>query len=395
MAFNPAILAPDVQAYLRENRHADVSEILFKKRVFKEVANSELAQQLQSRIKCEKKLPTWYAAEGIYYPSTVSIEQASSEVTAAYKAQFINGGSVIDATGGMGVDSLAFAQRAAQVTHCENDPERSQVAAHNLKILGGDAITAINADALDHISGLHERAALIYLDPSRRPADKKRAVLLEDCLPNVPQNLELLLAKADAFLVKAAPMLDIEAGLNALKTVSEVHVVAYKGEVKEVLFLMDAQGVPHPPITSVNLGTPQVPFRFTKDEEERATNTYAPPQAYLYQPHAASLKAGAFKCIGQHYGLNKLHRHTHLYTSDTLVDFPGKRFIIQETLPYNGKNLKKCAKEVTRANITTRNFPLSVSDIRKKAKIAEGGEHHLFFTTLADGQKAILVCERV
>lgn len=386
---NNNILYTAVQHFINKNLTTEITKLILKGASFKGVTVQELAEQITSKKKCKNKLPTWFETHNIYYPNKLNIEQTSSEITANYKANLIQGDSIIDLTGGFGVDCLAFSKKFKQVYHCEINETLSNIVTHNFKQLNTTNITPIIGDAIEILQKQNKKYDCIYIDPSRRDDLKKRVFLLEDCLPNLPENIDLLFDYSDTILVKTAPLLDVNVAINELKFVKEIHVVAINNEVKEVLYLLE-KGCQHSfSIKTINIGKEKnQQFNFSPLNTE---STYSLPQKYLYEPNASVLKAGAFTAISTRLKIDKLHKHSHLYTSDQLIDFPGRSFKIIKVVPYQPKKLVKVIK-IKKANITTRNFPESVAKIRKKTKIKDGGTTYLFFTTNMIGNKVVLVC---
>ncbi|SDE75415.1 hypothetical protein SAMN05421636_107128 [Pricia antarctica] len=375
------------------NKNTDIMSVLLKKPIFEGISNQELAQQLEARKKCEKKLPVWFGTPKIYYPAKLNIEQTSSEITARYKAGIVTGKSLLDATGGFGVDSYYFSQKIERVFHCEIDKNLSQIAAHNFRVLGAENSKTIPTDGMEFLKDAETRFDWIYLDPSRRNDSKGKVFRLSDCLPNVLDDLELLFTKSDNILLKTSPLLDFSIGIAELKNVQEIHVIAVNNEVKELLWLLRKGYVSEIAVKTINLSkTGKETFQFRLHEEKNASPTYSLPLSYVYVPNAAILKSGAFRMVGNRYGLYKLHVHTHLYTSDTLVDFPGRRFRLDMAFPYSKRNLKRLGLD--KANISTRNFSESVAEIRKKFKIADGGDRYLFFVTDKNEVRTVLYCTK-
>ncbi|WP_313781656.1 class I SAM-dependent methyltransferase [Flagellimonas aequoris] len=368
--------------------------VLLKKSMFEGVSQKELAEQLESRKKCQDKLPTWFKVEGIYYPNKLNIEQTSSEPTAEYKSRLVSGKKLLDLTGGFGVDSYFFSKKMKQVTHCEINAELSEIASHNFEILGSKNINCVPVNGIEFLKKTIENFDWIYVDPSRRNDKIGKVFLLKDCLPDLTQHLDDILQKTSNVLIKTSPLLDIKQGISELQFVKEIHVLAIQNEVKELLFVIEKGYVGTIDIKTVNLYQGQEDhFNFNLTEEENAPLELGEPLTYLYEPNAAILKSGAFKTVGNTHQLKKLHPHSHLYTSSKLAEFPGRRFAIQTVLPYSKNTLKSLG--VTKANITTRNFPLPVADLRKKHRIADGGDHYIFFTKNMDDTLLVLVCEKV
>ena len=391
---NALVFNPEVQAFIQENLYSDITKLILKKPVFDGISNTELAEYIQGKIASEKKLPTWFNTPGIYFPKKLAIEQSSSEKTAAYKSLLIQGDSLLDLTGGFGVDSYYFSKTSKQVTYLEQQVELSAIAKHNANILGAKNIEFIAKDGISFLEESNRMWDVLYVDPSRRVASQK-VVRLNDCEPNVIELYPKLAAKCTHIWIKAAPLLDIKLALTELHNVHSVHVVSVGNELKELLIHINTQAeCQNPTINCVQLNDAQTHhFSFTYEEEQLALpSTCTAPKTYLYEPNAAWLKAGCFKLIASQYGLEKLHQHTHLYTSDILIaDFPGKVFTILANWSYTefGKTVP-----VKQANCISRNFPMQVADLQKKHKITDGGSSSLFFITDHEGQLRVLEAAR-
>ena len=339
---NKHILNTGVQNFIINNLNTDIVSVLLKKSVFNTISSKELAEQIEAKNKCKNKLPSWYKTKKIYYPNKLNIEQCSSELTAAYKAQIVGGKSLVDLTGGFGVDSFYFSKKIEQIFHCEINENLSKIAAHNFDILGVKNTEVIPLDGLGFLRNSNEVYDWIYLDPSRRSASKRKVFLLSDCTPNIIKYLELLFKKSKNILLKTSPLLDISSTLKQLKNVKEIHVVAVNNEVKELLWVLQAGFTNEIRVKTINLkkGLAET-YEFTWSEEKRTSLSFAEPQNFLYEPNAAILKAGAFKLIAKDFMVEKLNLHSHLYTSEELVQFPGRSFKILNVIDYNKKELKK------------------------------------------------------
>ncbi|WP_394972536.1 class I SAM-dependent methyltransferase [uncultured Croceitalea sp.] len=368
--------------------------VLLKKQQFEGVSQKELAEQLEAKKKSQNKLPTWFATPLIYYPNKLNIEQTSSEQTAKYKADIVRGKSLIDITGGFGIDSYFFSQKIDSTIHCEIDQNLSKIAAYNFKILGVENTTFKTKNGIEFLQHSNFKFDWIFADPSRRNDSKGKVFLLKDCLPNIPDELDVIFEKTKNVLIKTSPLLDIKQGISELQFVKEIHVIAVKNEVKELLWVLEKGYKGELKIKTVNLlKESQQNFDFTLSEEKTSTSEFASPATYLYEPNAAILKSGGFKAVGNSFKLQKLHEHSHLYTSNSLVDFPGRCFKISSVISYSRKDIAKLG--LKKANVTTRNFPESVSTIRKKLKIMDGGENYLFFTTDINNQRIVIHCQKV
>lgn len=368
--------------------------VLLKKPFFEGILNTELAAQIESRKKCLKKLPTWFDTPGIYLPNKLNIEQTSSEITARYKAGLINGNSLADVTGGLGVDSYFFSQKTQAVTHVEKDPDLSEIAAHNFQALGVRNILCVSRDMVDFLQNTEQHFSWIFLDPSRRNEVSGKVFRLSDCTPNVMTHLDLLFSRTDNILIKTAPLLDLKAGMAEFRYVKEIHVVAVSNEVKEVLWWLRKGHKGEVPIKTVNFKNDDCQlFEFDMEQEKDAMIAYSQPLSYLYEPNAAIMKSGGFKCIGIKHHLKKLHPNTHLYTSDEPIDFPGRRFRVEKVIPYRKTDLKVLAR--TKANVATRNFSESVAALRKKLHIQDGGNTYLYFIRTISEKPMVLVCDKL
>ncbi|MEL6810548.1 MAG: class I SAM-dependent methyltransferase [Bacteroidota bacterium] len=387
---NKALLLPEVQKFIRSFQ-GDISALAFKGSPFPGITVQELIQQVEGFQRMKRKLPSWCETEGIYFPPKMNLEQTSSEMTARYKASLISGGVMADITGGLGVDSFYFAENFDRVDHFEVNSELSHIAKHNFKVFQRDHVQCYNEDGLAAL--VENRYDFIYVDPARRHEAKGKVFFLKDCKPDVITYLEKLRTSCTTLLIKTSPMLDISVGMNELEGVFEIHIVAVDNEVKELLWFIHNKSESMPLIKTINF---QKGKRQTFDFEYGGVSqaTYSLPSNYLYEPNAAILKSGGFSQISENLNVDKLHLHSHLYTSKAIIDFPGRTFRITEVLPYRKQEMKKNLLGA-KANITTRNFPEGVRGLRKKWKIADGGDQYLFFTTNKNDDKVVLVCEKL
>lgn len=378
---NSNIIKPEVQRFLEKYIKDDVNRVALSKSPFAEVSSRELAEQLDGKQRSQKKLPLWFSTTGIVFPAKLSIEQSSSEATAGYKSNLLKGDKVIDLTGGFGVDCFYFSKKVREVIHCEKNTELSQIAQHNLSVLGATNIRFINHDSLFYLQSTEESFDTIYVDPSRR-IENRKVFLLKDTEPDVVSHLQLFLSKASRIIIKTSPLVDIQSGLTELSNVSEVHVVSVKNDCKELLWIIDRNFAVEPEINCVALSNAdQRLFNFKLSEEKDAdSGPFSEPLDYLYEPDVALLKAGCFKSIATRFPVLKLQTNTHLYTSEVLVpDFVGRIFKVKAAYDY-----KTFIKQNTlrKANVITRNFPHSPEEVKKKHKINDGGDEFLIFTTV-------------
>ncbi|GHB64457.1 THUMP-like domain-containing protein [Persicitalea jodogahamensis] len=388
------------QAFIQEHIKDDVPTLLLQSNRYQDIDVRKAALQIAARQKAKHKLPDWYANEKLYFPPPLSVEQSSSEATARFKASLISGQKLIDITGGMGVDCHYLAQNFEKTVYFEQLSEVARATAYNFGKLGIlNKVEIREEDAIAALAQNPEPADWIYADPARRDDRKRKVAQLADCTPDLTESLPTLFRSAPNVLVKTAPLLDIDLAVNQMNSVQEVYVTGFDSECKEVLYVLHQSSVPagHIPLKVRILsddGGVLHSFDFTRQEEAEAAPSYDAPQKYLYEPHAAILKAGAFKSLAVRLGQIKLASNTHLYTSRKLIaDFPGRSFEVVAVCRPDARALAEFVPE-GRANLTLRNFPGKVDDLRKKWRIKEGGDVYLFAATLFDGKKVVIVARK-
>ncbi|MDX1470060.1 MAG: class I SAM-dependent methyltransferase [Flavobacteriaceae bacterium] len=390
---NKDILSTEVQLFINSNLKTDLVKLRLKISSVGEVDTIEVLQQIESKLKTQTKLPTWFQTPEIFYPKKVHVEQASSETAADYKSSLIGGNTILDITGGMGVDDFYFSKCFNQVYTCEINPELAEITKHNFQVLGVKNNKVLNEDGIKFLGKTEKNFDWIYIDPSRRPHSKGKIFMLQDSEPNVIENLALLRSRGKRIMIKTSPLLDISSGVKDLKHVEEIHVVSINNEVKELLWILDAHSNQDLTIVTVNITqNDKEEFTFPLSEEHGLDGDYSEPLNYLYEPNASIMKSGGFNSLSQKLELPKLHPNSHLYTSIEKVEFPGRVFKIQKKLPYHPKTLKKELPKT--ANIATRNFPKTVAEIRKELKIKDGGNTYIFFSTDKNSEKIVLVCNK-
>ena len=392
---NKNILNTISQEFINSNLNSDLVKLRLKKIQMDGVSLQELIHQIEAKQRCKQKLPSWYNSEAIYYPDKLNIEQTSSEVTAAYKSKIMNGKTVLDLSAGLGVDSFYFSKVFQDVTSCEIDSDLSEIAAHNFKQLGANNIHTVASDGIVYLQEHPRVYDLIYADPSRRHDLKGKVFYLKDCVPNIPQHLELLLDRTEVLLIKTSPMLDISVGLSELPGTEAIHIVAVNNEVKELLFLVKRNYNGPVTINTANIKKDESEyFSFQRHTEMEAEPSYGDVGSYLYEPNAAILKAGAFNLMSSKLGVDKLHKHSHLYTSSKVITFPGRRFRVDQVVPYKPKLLKPHLQS-KKANVSTRNFPQTVAQIKKRFQLSDGGERYVFFTTDNSNTKIAILSSKL
>ena len=387
------MLNKEVREFLKENENKSATDIILKGSPFTGITSQELAQQLIGLQKTKKKLPTWYAANKVLFPPSLNLEQTSSEETAKYKSELVSGDILVDSTGGFGIDSFYFAKKMKQVIHCDLNKELQELANFNFKNLEVKNISSYNDDGIKTALKT-ENVDWLYIDPSRRNDVKGKVFFLNDCLPNVPEIQEACFEKTPNIMVKTAPILDISVGLSELNNVKEIHIVAVNNEVKELLWILHKNYTEEPIIKALNITKGKTfSVELPLNAEENSNATLGEVSKYLYEPFSPVMKTGAFNWLSKYYNVNKLQVNSHLYTNAVLIDFPGKVFEVKEVIKYNKKALKSLVG--VKANVVTRNFKLSVADLRKKFKIKEGVDRFLFFTTNLKNEQIVIDCLRV
>lgn len=406
-------ISSETLQFIREHQLDDVRSLALQARKYPNVDMTTAITQIAGRKVAAEKIPSWGKLEDIWYPKHLSLEQCSSEITAQYKAKILSNfrknlasesNSFVDLTGGFGIDCSFLAAGFGTATYVERQEELCEIAAHNFPLLSLNHITVRNEDGVAYLRAMPS-VDCIFLDPARRNEHGGKTVAISDCEPNVAELEELLLSKANCVMVKLSPMLDLTLALKELRHTQEVHIISVNNECKELLLLLGASTKDEEdteiPIHCINLSTKGMQemqqFTFTREQEQRSECTYTSSlSTYLYEPNASLLKAGAYRSIAAAYSLKKLHPNSHLYTSDTLVEhFPGRVFRIINQFSLNKKEIKEGLSDLKKANITVRNFPATVAELRKRTKLADGGDTYLFASTLNNEQKLLIRCEKI
>ena len=431
----------DNKEFVRKHLNDDVNKLALSK-FPEEIDKQFVIRQIQARQVLSKKLPSWAESDELVFPKKLSLEQCSSELTAKYKALLLSTnphessrkisdnscilvdekeirvntcrsvekkGILVDLTGGMGVDTSFLSDNFDKTYYVEMQEELCDIARHNFKILNKN-IEVVNDNA-EHFLTTCGEVDCIYLDPARRDENGRKMVSLHDCSPDVAELQDVLFEKAKTVMVKLSPMLDIDIVKKELKNIKEIHIVAVKNECKEILVILGQQTLPiaHGSQLIATDLREKWNFSFTEDEEQNAEWTLADKVGrYLYEPGAAFMKAGCFKLLSQKYNLDKLHRNSHLYTSDVLVpDFPGRIFEVINVVPFD-KKAKKNLWETTslssqliahgsqpKASIAVRNFPLSAEELKKNLGLQDGGDFYIFGTTMKGEKKIVVLTKKL
>lgn len=396
-------LSPETLAFIDSHRGDDVRTLALQAKKYPAVDMAEAVVQIAGYQIAEKKVPLWAQTAGIRYPQHLSMEQCSSEVTARYKASLVSGDTLTDLTAGWGVDCSFLARNFRCADYVERQETLCRIAAHNFPLLGLPHVRIHCADAVEYLQSM-EPVDCLFLDPARRDSHGGKTVAIAECEPDVCRLEPLLVEKGKTVMIKLSPMLDMASALRDLQYVRRIHVVSVNNECKELIILLrKAPDEEETDEGEVIISCEQVvnnsvhqQFQFTFSEEKSAGCPLAESVGnYLYEPGTALLKAGPYRLLATRYGVEKLHPNSHFYTSSGLVDFPGRRFRVTAVSGFGKKDLKVLLEGVEKANLTVRNFPSSVAELRKKLKLKEGGDTYLFATTLASGEKVLIRGEKV
>ena len=365
----------EVQAWIEKHIDKDIRQLALQKAPFADIMMIALVQQVYGRKIARKKFDL-LDRTGIVFPQKINLEQTSSAITAAYKSNIIDGKTMLDATGGMGIDTLFFAQKFKKVVHIELNKDLQKIAASNFKTLGMNQIQSINQDFLEFLNNTESRFDAIYLDPSRRDAKKNKVFMLEDLQPNILEIQDLLLSKADNVLVKLSPLIDINYLTKTLPYVTEVHIVAIKNEVKEILVKMENYSFEPIKMIAINLETAQSEFVFNFHEIQDVQIAHSDAEKYIYEPNVAIRKSGGMDILASKFHLQKLHPNTQLYTStEVALNYPGRIFEVKEKLVNPKKELKN--KSIMAIH---RNFPQNLTELKKRYSFHTDGVEPVLFT---------------
>ena len=364
--------------YIKKHAEGDVRQLALQGTKDPEVDLTFALEQIAGRQKAKTKLPSWAETEGIIYPPHLSMEQCSSEQTARYKASIVGDRAlVVDLTAGFGVDLAFISQGFKRAVHVERQPQLCAISSENYQLLGLNHIEVVCGDGIDYLHQLGH-ADLIFMDPARRDEHGGRTYGIADCTPNVLELRDELLEKADRVMLKLSPMLDWRKAVEDLGNVSEVHIVSVDNECKELLLIIEKEEKPLK-VICVNNGS----IFEVKGESQRGISYSEGERRYLFEPNASVMKAGCFDELQSRFPVVQLDKNSHLFVADKDIDdFPGRRFIIERTTSMNKRDLKAALEGISKANVTVRNFPISVAELRKRLKLKEGGEVFIFATTV-------------
>ncbi|MDR2293366.1 MAG: class I SAM-dependent methyltransferase [Prevotellaceae bacterium] len=384
------------QKFIRQHIDDDSHLLALAAKQNPEINISFALNQIAAHQQAKQKIPSWYLNDKLVFPPKISMEQCSSEATARYKANLCKGENFADLTGGSGIDFSFMSQNFKRSFYVEKDEYLSKLAKYNFDVLALKNIEIINCSSNIFLED-SVNFDWIYIDPSRRNVNNKKEILIENCSPDILKIKNIILKKSKNTLIKLSPVFDLVELQRKLSNITQIHVVAVKNECKELLVKMEQNCDNNIEIVCVNINdSGKQIFSFNPANEKKIEYDFVQNvQKYLYEPNVAIQKSGGFKSIAQRFGLKAINANSKIYTSDTYItDFYGRIFIVEDVVSFNKTELKTNLKNIKKANITVRNFPLSVADLRKKLNIDEGGDIYLFATTIFNGGKVIIKCRK-
>lgn len=391
-----------VQRYISDHENKDLRDLVLKHKVILGIPTAQLVEQIATRKKAKDKLPLYYNTQGIIFPPPANFEQCSSQTTALFKSEIIAGltsvgkENGVDLTGGFGVDTFFLSKKFRHMHYVETETSLMELARYNHQLLYADNIEyhALSAEAF--LGSTNASFDFVYADPSRRTADKKKVHSLRDARPDITTLTPEIFRKTSLLVVKASPLFDIQAGVSQLPSVKKVFVISVENECKELLFVCDKTFDGSFSIEAVDLenGAPVQSFEFSPNDERQQKVSYSDPLAFLYEPNASILKAGAFKSVAGRFQLKKLALNTHLYTGEEYhPDFPGRKFTVEALVKPDAAVLKRLFPD-GKANVTTRNYPLTPEGLKKKTRLQDGGEKFLIGFS-GEKKKFLAVAQRI
>lgn len=394
------LLSAETRQFVAAHANDDVRKLAFLAAKFPDVDVTCALDQIRGRQVAWQKLPLLAEKAAIVYPPHISMEQCSSQQTALYKAHVVKRllgrgqrQSMADLTGGFGVDFMALSLCFDTSTYVEMNPTLCNITRANLETIRKPA-TVVCGDGVAHLARM-EHANLIYIDPARRGKGGERTYAIADCTPDVLSLKDTLVAKADIVMIKLSPMLDWHEAVRALGNVMEVHIVAVANECKELLIVLSPEATNTPTIYCVNNDEIGI-FSISDNGSAPILDRQPVSGDYLYEPNAAIMKSGCFSQLCRRYNVRMVAANSHLMVADSQHgDFPGRRFQVLAVSKMNKRELRQRLSGITKANIAARNFPIGVAELRRRLKLADGGDVYIFATTLTDGSHVLIICKKI
>lgn len=384
--------SPEVIQFIEDHLTTPIPELVLKGSPFPSIPINLLVNQVVGKNKARKKLPTWHKNPKIIYPPKLNLEQTSSEITARHKSKFIEGDTLIDLTGGFGVDDYFFSKQVNSLTYCEYNSDLFEISKYNFNVLSVKNIKCLNQDSIELLKESTHKYDWIYVDPSRRNKNQK-VFLIKDSLPNLLEHQKLLENKSQQMMIKTSPMYDIEAGYKELSGVKELHVVSIKNEVKELLWIIDWRTTSSRSIKLYNYDSQKKYSKNILQDDGLISSDkvgLSPCLKYIYEFNSSIMKSGLYDRLAIRYGLLKLEQNTNLFTCETLIkSFPGKIYKMNTIETINFKKLKREYKGRF-INIISKNIKLTPSNLEKKIGFKTGTDtDYLIFVKTIEGNKVI------
>ncbi len=390
------------EKYIKNHLNDDVFQLALEKK-HPDIDIQFALRQISGYQNIKRKVPAFTEFEGLLYPTHISLEQCSSQSTAQFKAQeisklFPDNFSLLDLTCGFGVDAFFISKYAGHAVLLEQNQELADITKHNFSILNKN-VEVINVDAEVFIKSNTKRFDVVFIDPARRGRKGEKVVLLEDCTPNILNLLPDIKKITDVLAIKLSPMFDIKQLIAKLSGIKNIYSIGVDNECKEIFVIMDFNSNEEK-IIAVNISDIENKISLMESTLYAEDNTNilytAELGKYLYEPYASFLKSGLFKTITNTYGVNKININSHLYTSSEYIeDFPGRKLEIVDMVEFNKKEAKRFFEKYKKANITVRNFPITVEMLRKSYKVNSGGENYVFATTIFPSTKVLINCKKI
>lgn len=410
-------ITAQTKAFVAAHRNDDVRALALSAKPMGGLDIPFALDQIAGRRIASVKLPQWAACDDIVYPAHISMEQCSSEFTARYKAEIAcrlcnlphqsdtvtdnvitNNAdtTMVDLTGGFGVDFSYMGAEFAHAIYVERQPHLCELAEHNMRALGLNQARIINADAIEYLQSM-QPVDLIFVDPARRDAHGGRTYAIEDCTPNVLALCDALLEKAPHIIIKLSPMLDWRKTVADFHGhVSEIHIVSTSNECKELLLVLQRGTATDPQITCIN-DDQKLQYRASESTCGMSVGGAPLPEIrYIYEPNASIMKAGCFDLVEQRYDVTQIGPSSHLMVAEQKsLNFPGRGFVVDAIAGMGKKDVKTLLQDVTHANIAVRNMPISAADLRKKLKLKDGGDVYVFATTMQGGRRVLIKTHKI
>ena len=402
------MLTPEELRLVAVNRGAEPSRIALSVKAAADVRPMVVAQQIDAYNRLVSKVSTWAKQDGLQFPFPVAIQQCSSEPLARFRQKIIEGESLADLTGGLGVDCYFMGRNMRRVVYVDAHPDAVEAVRHNYSVLGVSNTDFVNSTAEEYLKTCEEASARfdnIFIDPSRRSSSGGRVFRLEDCSPDVTTIAPSMLRVADTVYIKLSPLLDISQVISQLPCVSDVYAIGHATECKDLLVVLKSgQDAHSEPIIHAQMlsddGEPVSPISFCQSEEKSAVARLADhlPSVgeKIFVPSPAVMKAAPFSLLTNIYDLVMLGSGTHIYLGQNdIADFPGRRFVIVGVFDLSKSSVGELRKAYPTAAVAVRNFPMSADELRKKLKIGESSQNFLFGVSAASGKPQLIVCHKL